>query len=98
MVTHDLQAVLAGLRRSKSDVGCSTDGYQCFCGSNFALGQGNWVSGDTCNAKCSGDATETVCGFWNGATVFNVTTKGYKEEVAVKPPGYMCGCVSVPSA
>lgn len=69
--------------------GAVRNGYQCFCGTNFDLGKGNWVSSGTCSIKCPGNATES-CGFWNGANVFNVTSKGFTGEVAVKPPGYMC--------
>ena len=72
--------------------GAVRNGATCFCGSNFSLGSGNWVSGSTCTDKCSGNTTES-CGFWNGANVFNVTTKGFAEAKPVKPPGFMCECL-----
>lgn len=63
---------------------------QCFCGTqeNFSLGAGNYISSSLCNDKCTGNASES-CGFWNGATVFNVSASGYGLQSIAKPPGYL---------
>lgn len=73
--------------------GAIRDGSQCFCGSaqKFSLGAGSWVSSSLCTTKCRGNASES-CGYWNGATVFNVSGMGYGTQALSKPPGYIRVC------
>lgn len=74
----------------------TTNGNQCFCGTNYNIGQDTYVPSDYCSTKCSGNSSET-CGFTYRSNVYNLTNSGVTAKAVNKPAGWQ-GCYSKPSS
>ena len=76
--------------------GATEGGTNCYCGTTFNVGQGQFVGDDQCNVQCAGNSTE-MCGQYYGASVYNLTAAGYKSVAPNKPAGYE-GCFVNPGS